>query len=173
MEAENAEVKRHPSLPATLAAGMLEAWLKANAKDKFNDEQKIYLTEDEINLKARESSGNGAEIQTLKRILAQVDLAVKKGNKEELVIEIPVTRGTLMIDLDRLGIDAEVARGYNTIERTIFGIPNHETIEMDYFTSDGTLVPERTRPLSAKEKHDYIGMFLGSGSRQATGTDNY
>lgn len=153
-------VARHPSLPKTLGAGMLENWLKANAKEKFEDEQKIYLTDEEINLKARESSGSGAEIQLLKKLMDKVKNACEKGNKEELVIEIPVTQGKAVLDLNRAVIDAEVARGYNTQTRTIFGIPNSTDLTMEFFTTDGTLVPDRTSALSAKEKYDYVGPVM-------------
>ena len=161
---------RHASLPPTLTDEQLGNWLKANAKERFKDPNKVVFTDDEINLKARQAASIGADNLFLEDILKTVKFAVEKGNPETLTIEIPVTDGINVNKIAVSGLVKEISKGFISEERDIFGIPNAVDETMEYFTITGEIVPDRTRALSAKEKHDNIG-FLG-GAFARTGTND-
>jgi hypothetical protein len=156
-------------IPRTLTPEALAAWIQRNAKERFKHEKKVFYTEEEINDKSRRSSKAGAEILALEREMATLKAAVEDGVAEEgepVVITLrPGTKGLKSLKATRRQLDIEADRGYENILMDIFGIPDAETADMRFFTITGEEIDERRRPLSAKEKHDYIGVFMGSGAR--------
>lgn len=152
---------RHPLLPPTLNEALLADWLKRNAKEVYTDEGRTYFDERQVNEMTRTGSRNGAEMLSLEGILATVKKLVEGGLSEDagvFKLEIQPTAGTKMLKAERALLDTQVAKGYSTFERNIYGLPNAETAEMLFFTADGALVTERTRQLSARERYDYIGL---------------
>lgn len=170
--------KEKSFLPVFDTEEQRESFFAAKAKEKFTDERKHYFTEGEINDLARESSMSGGEILGLKDIVKLVQDLCKKGNEESVMIEIPQTAGTDTLDSIRKLNDLKVRKGYEVIEQTVYGFVDDERVTMRYFTSKGEEVEERERPLSAKEKREYLGLFATlvqpkeSEFLEATGTDD-
>ena len=152
----------HKLIPKALAPEQIGTWLKNNAREKFQDEAKIIYTDEEINAFARESSQKGGELMDLADIAAEVNVALKKGSTEGLVIDIPPTDGTEQIIRERQEFDKRVKTGYELVKREIYGIVDDESETMLFFYATGAEVPDRARSLSAKEKADYIGLFSSS-----------
>lgn len=146
----------------------LAAWMQRNAKERFKHEKKVFYTEDERNDKSRRSSQAGAAIIALEKEMVNLKSAIENGISEEaepVIITLhPGTKGLKSLKATRLQLDIEVDRGYENILMDVFGIPDAETSDMRFFTITGEEVEERRRPLSAKEKHDYIGVFMSGGS---------
>lgn len=152
---------RHPLLPPTLNEALLADWLKRNAKEVYTDEGRTYFNEQQVNEMTRTGSRNGAEMLSLEATLAQVTKLVNGGLSEDagvFTLVIHPTAGTKMLKAERALLDTQVAKGYSTFERNIYGIPNPDTAEMLFFTADGAMVPERSRQLSVRERYDYLGM---------------
>lgn len=155
-------MQKHHVLPTTLNAEQLANWLMENAKDKFKDEQKIMFELDDLNKMAMQSSGAGSEMMDLKQVMADVKTAVENGfvGDEPKVFTIYPTNGTKALDKQRQELDKDVKKGYRLENREVYGIPDTENAEMVYFDISGNEIKERTRPLSPREKQEYIGVFL-------------
>ena len=155
-------------LPTFTSDEALAGFLSANAKEKFEDERKHYYSEDEINSLARESSVSGGEILALDEIFKQVKASVTKGNEEAYTIEIPATAGVEVLTQVRKDKDLRVRKGFETVKQTVYGLVDDTRETMRYFNEQGVEVEERERTLSAKEKREYLGMFM---QVQRTGTE--
>lgn len=155
-------MERHRLIPQVLQPEQIKAWLQNNAREKFQDEAKVIFADDEINAFAKESSQKGGELMDLQAIAAEVNLALKKGISEGLVIDIPPTAGTEMLIRERQELDSKVKKGYELVQQEIYGIVDDENESMVFFDCMGREIADRTRSLSAKEKNDYLGMFAPS-----------
>lgn len=171
--------KERPFLPEFTSEEHRESYFATKAKEKFTDERKHYFSESEINEKARESSMSGGEILGLKDIVKLVQDLCKKGSEEAIVIEIPQTAGIDALEATRKFNDLQVRKGYEVIEETVYGFVDEERGTMRYFTPQCIEVEERERPLSAKEKREYLGLFATLTQKPteseflaATGTDD-
>ena len=159
--------ERHPSLPKGLDAEALGEWLRSSAVETFTDSKKTLLTPEEISGYEHESVVAGREVNRLEDVLAQVRDHVKKGSETKLKITIPATLGVKELTEKRRENDDLVEAGHimDTVE--VFGIPNAQTEKMEYFTIDGELIADRTRDMSAKERHEHLGMFQNVRERNA------
>lgn len=155
----NLATERHPSLPAGLNAEQLAEWLRNSAVDHFTDTRKTILTQDEIHAYEHESVLAGREINRMEDLLSQVRDHVKKGSEEKLKLVIPATVGIKQLTTNRRENDDMLELGAIEDKVELFGIPNAMTEEMEYFDMDGNIVADRTRKLSAREKHEHLGMF--------------
>lgn len=156
---------RHSLLPAKLIGAELTAWLQSSAVEKFTDEQKRIFSQDELKDFEHESSVNGREMNRLNDIVTVIKKHVIKGGKEPLELIVPATLGTKFLDTFRRQNDDLIECGYEMIETEIFGIPSAESESMEFFDASGNHIPERSRPLSPREKHKYLGMFQQEKSR--------
>lgn len=162
----------HPSLPKGLTMHELGIWLETNAAEKFTDEQKRFFTPEEIKDFEHESSINGREINKLEDLIKEISAKAKKGNDQPFTFTLPVTIGTKLLTQHRRENDDYIEKGYEVIETPIYGIPNVDTHNMEYFDIEGNLVPDRTRPLSPKEKHQFVGIFKNlKNNNDGTSTD--
>ncbi len=155
---------RHRLIPATLTPDLRAQWIAKNAREKFDHEQHIYYSESEVTQKSRESCKSGVEILALEKQLAAVKKIIENGVSKEsdpIVMEFLPSDGIKCLKESRKKLDTDVSRGYDIKVVTCYGIPDTESAEMVFFTADGEEVADRRRPLSAKEKHDYIGFFVG------------
>lgn len=154
-------MKKTDLLPVTLNGAMLAQWLKENAIETFIDEQKVFFTPEQIAEFEHESSINGRELNRLNDLLSKVGEYVKKGNHTEMpiTIEIPVTAGTKKLDQFRRQNDDAIDKGYEVIETEIFGIVDRDNETLEFFTTEGVHIPERTRGLSPKEIKTHVGIF--------------
>jgi len=157
----------HKLIPAALQPEQIEAWLKINCREKFQDEAKIIFGDDDLNAFARESSQMGGQLIGLAEIASKVATALKKGTTETMIIAIEPTDGSETLNRERLDLDRKVKKGYELIEQEIFGIVDDEFETMVYFNAQGEEIADRTRSLSAKEKSDYIGLFSKSLAQTA------
>jgi hypothetical protein len=149
----------HPSLPKTLTPELLANWLVQNAKEKFKDEQKHYYTEEElIDLKDAAVSA-GIEINKLIALKGRICRLLDKGAVEYESLEIYETPGIKALKATREEKETEVESGYKLVSTEIFGIPNQDTKNMDFFDIEGNLIEERTRPLSTREIREYVSQF--------------
>lgn len=153
----------HPSLPQTFTPEQLAAWLKNNAVEKFTDERKIYFTDDEKDEIRKKIVNTAVEINDLDAIHAKVKTYLKEGvfTEDEAgeSIVIPNTKGLKILLSNKRFEEDRYKRGYDLETRDIYGIPNAETENMDFFDVTGTEIIERCRPLSPREKQMYIGIF--------------
>jgi hypothetical protein len=155
-------MERHRLIPKALLSEQIGPWLKNNAREKFQDEAKVIFSDEDINAFSRESSQKGGELMDLADIASIVAVALKKGISEGLVIDIPPTQGTEMLNRERQELDKKVKKGYELVQQDIYGIVDEDTETMVFFNAMGEEIADRTRPLSAKEKSDYIGLFSRS-----------
>lgn len=147
---------RHKSLPQHLTIEELQQWIQKAAVQRFRDTTKRYYTDEEIQEFEHESAQNGLQIVKLKAILDQVREAVTKGIQEPLTIVIPENLGTKLYDEFRGQNYGMILQGYEEIDVDVFAIVNQLEETMEFFTLDGQIIEERTRPLSAKEKKEYL-----------------
>jgi hypothetical protein len=158
---ENTEFtpERHPALPQELDAEKLAYWITTEAAITHNDQVKKYYTADEIREFEHESVTYGREYNRLTGMLNIVRELITKGNpdKNPIVCMIPPTIGTKLLEQFRRQCDDMVERGYEIVEVPIYGIPYRPTMEMLFFDKEGALYPDRTRPLSHKEREKYFG----------------
>lgn len=153
--------ERHVCLPKHLNNEELLMWLASNAVEKFTQKVPIYFTPEDVQEFEHESSVNGREFNRLKDIVKLVSEAVTKGNLEEpLTVTIPVTLGTKVLDVQRRQNDDNIERGYEENEVQVFAVPSPETKTMEFFTDEGKHIVDRSRGMSLKEQHEYIGIFL-------------
>jgi hypothetical protein len=148
--------QRHSSLPDHLTDQELQSWIRRVAVSKFNDRTKRYFTPEEIADFEHESAENGIQILDLKSIIQKVSEACNKGIEEPLTIVIPENAGIKNYDAFRGQNYRMIKEGFEEIEVEIFAIPNQGAETMEFFTLDGAIIEERTRPLSAKEKKEYL-----------------
>lgn len=170
---DNLLPKLHPSLPRGMNSEQLATWFEESAVDKFTDQRKVNLTKEETQEYEHLAVVKGREINKLDDILAEVKAHVTKGSDDPLTIKLPKTVGTKQLKEERRTDEDMVEAGAIIEETPIFGIPNTDTNQMEYFTIEGELVNDRTRPLSAKEKHQYGGMFqnIREANKAADGAD--
>lgn len=157
-------MQKHHLLPDTLVPAATEEWLRGHAVESFKDERKILFSDDDINAMARQSSGAGAEIIGLKDQLKEITDAVNNGHSGDtpLVVTIYPTNGVKALDKQRSELDKSVKMGYSKENREIFGLPDADNAMMVYFDGAGNHIEERDRPFSAREKHQYQGMFAAA-----------
>jgi len=156
--------QRHPLLPAHLTEEELQIWIKRVGVEKFQDKTKRYFTAEEIQEFEHESSKNGRAINMLSGILAAVTEAVRKGTDMEQTFVVPATVGTVSFDKFRRQNDDLIDAGYEMIETEVFGVVDSNNQTMEYFTLDGQHIAERSRPLSVREKQQYLTSHqLGDG----------
>lgn len=153
---------KHPSLPKSITPEVLGQWLVQNAKEKYTEERKHYYTEEEIQEFKDKAVKSGIDLNKLGRIKKKVIKLIEGGSIEHKVIDFPVTEGSKSLKAQREYCEQEVERGYRVEDITIYGIPNQDTCTMDFFDIEGNEIPERCRPLSAKETREYIGLFANT-----------
>lgn len=149
-------MERHFLLPGHLTPEELQSWIRKVAVEKFQDQTKRYFTAEEIAEFEHESSKNGRNINMLKSILAACTDAINKGSDQDVHITIPATVGTVSFDKFRRQNDDLIDAGFEMVETAVFGIVNQNDQTMEYFTMEGTHVAERSRPLSMREKQQYL-----------------
>jgi len=159
------ETQRHPTLPQNLSETELSAWIKRVKVEQFTESQKKYFTPEEIQEFEHESAINGRWIDRLKSLVKEASEAATNGNDEDVVIVIPACSGTKFYDKTRSQNYELIERGYEEIETEVFGIVNRDNGVMEYFTITGVNIEERTRPLSAKEKQQYLLSSLDGGAK--------
>ena len=143
-------------MPQGLTEQELQQWIQRASVERFKDKTKRYFTPEEIAEFEHESSRNGRSKNKLEILLSTVTELIKKGNPQEMVITIPETIGTVNCDKFRRQNDDLVEAGFEEVECDVFGIVNHRDETMEYFTLDGACIKDRTRPLSIKEKQQYL-----------------
>lgn len=149
----------HPSLPKSLTPELLANWLTQNAKEKFREEKKYYYTEDELHEFKDSAVRAGIELNNLATLKSKVNKLLDNGCSEYIQVDVLQTKGIKLLKDDRENNEKEVEKGYRVDVIEIYGIPNQDTSNMDFFDIEGNEVTERCRPLSAKETRDYFGMF--------------
>lgn len=158
--------RRHSLLPQHLNAADLANWLQTSAVDRFTDSQKRIFTPDDLAEFEHESSKNGREINRLMNQLEEAKLHIVKGGEDPLTLTFPPTTGTKKLEKFRRQNDDLIETGFEMEEQEIFGIPNPENENMEYFNIEGIHIPDRTRPLSPKEKHTHLGMFQAQAANR-------
>jgi hypothetical protein len=150
---------KHPSLPQSLTPELLASWISQNAKEKFTEEKKYYYTEDELNEFKDSAVKSGIELNNLAEKKARLNKIFDNGTPEYINIDITETKGIKALKEEREANERQVERGYKVESIVVYGIPNQDTHYMDYFDIEGNEIPDRTRPLSAKEIREYVSQF--------------
>lgn len=164
---EQTPATRHRLIPATLVASQVPIWIEKNSKETFKHTVKVYFSPEELDDKARRSCKAGVIMLGLDDIMSQVKKYCEDGlseEKEPIILELRPTAGNKSLKKTRAFLDKEVSLGYEEVTTQVYGIPDADTEMMICVTADGIEVPERSRPLSPKEKHDYIGLYMRRGS---------
>lgn len=149
---------RHPSLP-NLSAEELANWIRSSAKETFSHEEKDYFSPDEIVDFEHESVLKGREINRVTDIVKEITSLAKKGTDEAVTFTLPKTVGTKALETHRRENDDFVENGYVMRKMDLYGIPNVDSHNMEYFDIEGNEVTERRRSLTAKEKRETLGFF--------------
>jgi hypothetical protein len=149
----------HPSLPQSLTPENLGIWISQNAKEKFTEKKIIYYTEDELQDFKNKSIEMGIEIKNLTKQKKKFNALMDKGCEEYIQVDVLETRGIKALKASRELIEECVEKGYYETDIKIYGIPNVETKNMDFFDIEGNIISERSRPLSTKEIRDYLGQY--------------
>ena len=152
----------HPSLPQSLTPESLASWLNQNCKEKFTEERRTSYTEDEmLDFKDRAMKA-GIEINDLTEEKKRIVDLLEKGISDYTSIDLLPSKGIKQLKIERTSCEKEVKRGYFAEKIVVYGIPNQDTKQMDFFDVEGNEIPERRRDLSAKETREYLaqlGMF--------------
>jgi hypothetical protein len=147
--------QRHASLPDHLSIEELQQYIQKVAVVKFSDVSRRYFTPEEIQEFEHESAENGLQIVDLKAIIKRVTEACNGGTEEPLTIEIPENLGIKTYDAFRGQNYSMIKQGFEEQEIMIYGIVNQKNATMEFFALDGSIIEDRTRPLSAKERKDF------------------
>lgn len=154
---------RHLSLPSHLSPAELAEYIRKSAVQVFKDTKKRFFTQEQVVDFEHESSGNGREMNRLATILKTVTDHINKGSEEPMTIELPITQGKKNLDTFRKQNDDLVEKGFEEIEFDVFGIPNQINETIEFFDAEGELYEDRTRPMSEKEKRQYLGTMRMAG----------
>lgn len=163
--------QRHATLPQTLTDQELQQWIIRSSVERFMDKTKRYYEAEEIADFEHESSVNGRKINMLQGILKKCTEAIQKGTIEDIVITIPKNDGTKNYDAFRFQNDNLIDAGFEEIACEVFGIVNVDNEVMEYFTLAGKCIDERTRPLSIKEKQEYLPVRQMATTRRHDGQE--
>lgn len=172
MENEVTTTQRHKIVPVTLVPSQVPAWIERNAKSQFRHTTKVLFTPEELDEKARRSCNSGVQMLALEEILSQVKTYCDNGlpeGEDPIIVELRPTAGNKSLKKQRAFLDKEVSLGYTEVISTVYELPDATTKTMVCLTSDGVEIPERTRPMSPKEVHEYVGLYMhgGEGMRNA------
>lgn len=162
---------RHPALPHALNDNELADWLRLNAVQKFTDKKRDHYTDEELQEFEHESSLNGREYNRLAGIKKMVADLCSKGTEENVTIVVPKTVGTKMLEIQRRQNDDMVEFGFEETEVEVFAIPFADAETMEFFDVEGSHYADRSRPMSAKERHEYIGIFQRLAPRNVSKPD--
>jgi hypothetical protein len=149
----------HPSLPHTLTPENLAAWLQQNSKERTTLNREYRYTEDELDHFKTRAMNCGIEINDLNDEKKRINELIEKGISDFTQIDLLPSKGLKQLKIERLACEKEVKRGYQPESLTIYGIPNHDTHNMDYFDIEGNEIVERQRPLTAKETREYVAQM--------------
>lgn len=155
------QTTRHQALPQHLSAAELPEWIRLNHVERFTDERKRFFTEEEKNDFEHESALSGREKKKLDDMKKLISSLMLKGNSEERTFVIPETLGTKVLDRNRNQNYDLIEKGYEVEEVELFSIPDTHGETMEFFTLEGENVAERSRELTARERHLYLGVFAG------------
>lgn len=159
----------HRSLPQGMNREEMAEWLKRNAVEEFLDVRKHFYTEEQL-LEFKETATlSGREINRLSDLKDKIGNLISKGTGEVVDIEIPTTVGVKSLTTTMREHLDMVEKGYEEEEIRVFGIPVIESETMEYFEKDGTIMADRSRPLSAREIQKHIGMFSRSVANVSVG----
>lgn len=157
----------HPCLPQMLTPENLAKWITDNSKHSFQHEEKIPLSEKEIQEFEHKSSAASRALDRLKDVSDLFKHYIKKGT---LVIDgkthpqditIPATKGTEALEANREHADTILEQGYQTVNTALYTIPYPERSQMVVVTIEGQEWPMYTKPMAPDQKTMYGELFAG------------
>ena len=158
-------MRHHAIKSAPISNNDLAKWLIDVSKEQVTHTAKTFFSESEIAEKHKQSTDMTREIILLNDQKKLIIDAFNKGNNDEFEMTIPETIGINSLVKTRDDLVREVDKGFTEQEFTIYGIPNEDGY-MYYFDIDGNEIEERCRPLSTREKSDFLGLFMNNDSNQ-------
>jgi hypothetical protein len=159
--------RHHAIKSAPIMQEAFKSWLREVSRESFSHTSKTYFTEEEMAEKHRMSTDMTREIIILNDQRKMIVDAFTKGNTDELVVTIPETFGVKKLTEHRDSLVREVHKGYKEETMTVYGIPNEDGM-MYYFDVEGNEITERSRPLSIRDKREFIGLFMADDDEEPT-----
>lgn len=162
----------HLCLPQTLTKENLAKWIKDNSKHTFIHEEKIPLTEAQVQEFEHKSSAASRSLDRLKAVSDSFKYFIKKGTPvlegvcQPQDVTIPPTKGTEALEANREHADKILEQGYQVVPTELFTIPYPEASEMVVVTIEGQEWPMYTKPMSPDQKTMYGELFAGTKDKK-------
>lgn len=162
----------HPCLPSTMTPENLGAWIEQNSKNNFSHEEKITLTETEIQEFEHQSSAASRALDRLKSVEDDFKYFIKKGTPvqdgtvQPVDITIPPTAGTDVLKARREHADKILEQGYQVETTPLYTIPYPEEGQMVAVTIEGEEWPMYTKPMGKDQKALYGELFADGGKKR-------
>jgi hypothetical protein len=150
---------RHEICPSTMTIESLADWIRSNKVDVFNHEEKINLTEDEINEFQKSSSLASRAIDKLKGTMKYIQETIKNGtpfdngtmDHRPVSVTIPPTKGLKALEANRKFADEQLENGYKMDITTLYLLPWPEFKKMVAVDIEGNEWTKYSRDMSLDE----------------------
>lgn len=162
----------HLCLPQTKTPEQLALWIKENSKHDFSHEEKIPLTEEEIQAFEHKSSAASRALDRLKAVEDSFKYHITNGTPviggvaQPQEIVIPPTKGTKELKANREHADKILEQGYQVVTTALYTIPYPEESLMVVVTIEGQEWPMYTKPMGKDQKAMYGELFAEGGKRK-------
>jgi hypothetical protein len=169
----------HQCLPQTLTVEKLAQWITENSKNSFSHEEKITLTEHDIQEFEHRSSAASRALDRLKAVEDDFKHFVKKGTPvqdgvvQPVDITIPPTAGSDVLKARREHADKILEQGYQVETTQLYTIPWPEESQMVVMTIEGEEWPMYTKPMGKDQKVLYGELFAGTSKKKGLGLPDH
>jgi len=166
----------HLCCPQTLTPENLGQWIEQNSKHSFEHNEKIPLTDLDIQEFEHKSSAASRALDRLKLVEDNFKHYMKRGTPVEvgivqpIDITIPPTAGTDVLKANREHADKILEQGYQVEITKLYTIPYPEESTMVVVTIEGQEWPMYTKPMGKDQKAMYGELFAEGGKRGHIGT---
>lgn len=159
---------RHASLPSKLTIEQLAVWITENKIDVKILDEKIALTETDIQDHEHKIAVATAAIIDLKAIEKEFKDTIKKGTPanangelQPVDFTVPPTKGVEKLTAVVEYNDSILKTGYYVNHKDCYGIPYPEAKRVIYVDIEGDEVETFSRSMSLEETKQYGTLFVG------------
>jgi hypothetical protein len=172
---------RHHSLPQTSTPEQLAEWIQLNKVDTFNHEEKIQLTEEEIQNFEHQSALASRQIMKLTDVEKYFKELIKKGTPysmekeahEPINVTIPPTKGKDALTANMEFANKQLELGYKLDITHLYLVPNPEESMMVMVDIEGVEWPGYSREMTKDEINQHKPLLRGSAAVKQTDAPLY
>lgn len=171
---------KHPALPQTLTPENLAVWIKENALEVIQHEEKIALTEEVVRELEHKSSLASRKIDELKeteKLFKNIlnngtdvdpDQFDEQGKPKHIPqdVTIPPTKGLKLLQENREWADKQLRDGFKLEVTPVYLIPFPEESMVIGFDIEGTEVEQYSREMTAEEADNNKPLLREAAKKQ-------